>query len=119
MVNGGNVQEQMANGTATIPNVDSIDEFRIITNNFDAEYGHYSGGLVNVITKSGTNRFHGNAFDFLRNTNLDARNYFSPTRGVYHQNQFGGTFGGPIIHNKLFFFADYQGTRQTIGKAQA
>ena len=59
MVNGGNVQEQMANGTAIIPNVDSIDEFRIITNNFDAEYGHYSGGLVNVITKSGTNRFHG------------------------------------------------------------
>jgi hypothetical protein len=117
MVNGGNVVEQMANGTAIIPNVDSIDEFRIITNNFDAEYGHYSGGLVNVITKSGTNRFHGNAFDFLRNTNLDARNFFSPTRGVYHQNQFGGTFGGPIVHNKLFFFGDYQGTRQTIGES--
>jgi Carboxypeptidase regulatory-like domain len=117
MVNGGNVQEQLANGAAIIPNVDSIDEFRIITNNFDAEYGHFSGGLVNVITKSGTNRFHGNAFDFLRNTNLDARNYFSPTRGAYHQNQFGGTFGGPIIRNKLFFFADYQGTRQTIGES--
>jgi hypothetical protein len=117
MVNGGNVQEQMANGTAIIPNVDSIAEFRIITNNFDAEYGHYSGGLVNVITKSGTNQFHGNAFEFLRNTDLDARNYYSPTRGVYHQNQFGGTFGGPILRDKMFFFADYQGTRQSIGES--
>jgi len=117
LVNGGNVMEQMANGTAIIPNVDSIDEFRIITNNFDAEYGHYSGGLVNVITKSGTNQFHGDAFDFLRNTNLDARNYYSPTRGVYHQNQFGGTIGGPFVHDRLFFFADYQGTRQTIGES--
>lgn len=117
LVNGGNVQEQMANGTAIIPNVDSIAEFRIITNNFNAEYGHYSGGLVNVITKSGTNQFHGDAFDFLRNTDLDARNYFAPTRGVYHQNQFGGTLGGPLRKDKLFFFADYQGTRQTIGES--
>ena len=117
MVNGGNVLEQMANGTSIIPNVDSIEEFRIITNNFDAEYGHYSGGLVNVITKSGTNKFHGDAFEFLRNTDLDARNYFSPTRGIYHQNQFGGTFGGALIHDKLFFFSDYQGTRQSIGQS--
>lgn len=117
MVNGGNVQEQMANGTSIIPNVDSIEEFRIITNNFDAEYGHYSGGLVNVITKSGTNQFHGDVFDFLRNTDLDARNYFSPTRGIYHQNQFGGTLGGPFLREKLFFFSDYQGTRQSIGES--
>ena len=115
MVNGGNVQEQLANGTAIIPNVDSIAEFRIITNSFDAEYGHYSGGLINVITKSGTDKFHGNAFDFLRNTDLDARNYYAPQRGVYRQNQFGGTLGGPIVREKLFFFADYQGTRQVIG----
>jgi hypothetical protein len=117
MVNGGNVQEQMANGTAIIPNIDSIAEFRIITNNFDAEYGHYSGGVVNIITKSGTNQFHGDGFEFLRNTDLDARNYYSPTRGVYRQNQFGGTLGGPFIREKLFFFADYQGTRQTVGAA--
>jgi hypothetical protein len=115
LVNGGNVQEQMANGTAIIPNVDSIAEFRIITNNFDAEYGHFSGGVVNVITKSGTNKLHGNAFDFLRNTDLDARNYSALARGVYRQNQFGGTVGGPIRRDKLFFFADYQGTRQLIG----
>lgn len=115
MVNGGNVEEQLANGTTIIPNVDSIAQFRIITSNYDAQYGHYSGGLVNVITKSGTNQIHGDAFEFLRNTDLDARNYYSPSRGVYHQNQFGGTLGGPFIHNKMFFFADYQGTRQSIG----
>lgn len=117
MVNGGNVMEQMANGTAIVPNVDSIAEFRIITNNFDAEYGHYSGGVINVITKSGTNAFHGDAFDFVRNTAFDATQYFSQSRGAYHQNQFGGTFGGPLVHDKLFFFADYQGTRQSIGES--
>jgi hypothetical protein len=115
MINGSDVQELLANGTSIIPNLDSIAEFRIITNNFDAEYGHYSGGIVNVITKSGTNQFHGDAFDFLRNTDLDARNYYSLTRGVYRQNQFGGTVGGPIVRNSAFFFADYQGTRLNIG----
>jgi hypothetical protein len=117
MVNGANVEEGANMGTAVIPNLDSIGEFRILTNNFDAEYGNYSGGQVNVITKSGTNQFHGDLFDFLRNTDLDARNYFSPDRGTYIQNQFGGIVGGPIRKNKLFFFADYQGTRQIIGQS--
>jgi Carboxypeptidase regulatory-like domain len=116
MVNGGNVEEGGNMGTAVIPNLDSIAEFRIITNNFDAQYGNYMGGLVNVVTKSGTNQFHGDVFEFLRNTNLDARNYFSQNRGAFHRNQFGGTIGGPVIHNKLFFFGDYQGTRQVIGE---
>ena len=115
MVNGGSVQEGTYMGTAVIPNLDSIAEFRILTNNFDAEYGNYSGGQINVITKSGTNHVHGNAFDFLRNTDLDGRNYFSPTRGKFIQNQFGGTAGGPILRDKLFFFGDYQGTRQIVG----
>jgi hypothetical protein len=114
-VNGSDVEEDVNSGTAVIPNLDSIAEFRIITSNFDAEYGEYSGGQISVVTKSGTNEFHGNAFDFLRNTDLDARNYFSPTRGAFRQNQFGGTFGGPIRKDKLFFFLDYQGTRQTEG----
>ncbi len=114
-VNGSDVEEDVNAGTAVIPNLDSIDEFRIITSNFDAEYGEFSGGQISVITKSGSNRFHGSAFDFLRNTDLDARNYFSPTRGVFRQNQFGGTLGGPIRHDKVFFFVDYQGTRQTQG----
>jgi hypothetical protein len=114
-VNGSDVEEDVNQGTAVIPNLDSIAEFRIITSNFDAEYGEYSGGQISVVTKSGTNEFHGSAFDFLRNTDLDARNYFSPTRGAFRQNQFGGTVGGPIRRDKLFFFLDYQGTRQTMG----
>jgi hypothetical protein len=114
-LNGSDTEEDVNAGTSIVPNLDAIAEFRIVTSNFDAEYGEFSGGQINVITKSGTNQFHGNAFDFLRNTALDARNYFSPTRGTFNQNQFGGTFGGPIHHDKVFFFVDYQGTRQTQG----
>ena len=115
VLNGSDVEEDVNMGTAIVPNLDSIAEFRILTSNFDAEYGEFSGGQINVVTKSGNNGFHGNAFEFLRNTNLDARNYFSPTRGAFDQNQFGGTVGGPIRKNKVFFFADYQGTRSTQG----
>jgi hypothetical protein len=111
LVNGGDVKELMNGGTAIVPDLDSIAEFRVLTNNFDAEYGNYSGGIINVITKSGGNAFHGSAFEFLRNTDLDARNFFSPERGFFRQNQFGGTAGGPIKKNKLFFFLDFQGTR--------
>ena len=116
MVNGGNVNEGVNQTTAIVPNLDSIEEFRIITNNFDAEYGNYSGGQVNAITKSGTNDFHGELFEFLRNDDLDARNYFSSIREAFKQNQFGGTFGGPIVRKKIFFFVDYQGTRQIQGQ---
>jgi hypothetical protein len=115
VINGSDVEEDVNMGAAIIPNLDSIAEFRILTSNFDAEYGEFSGGQIEVVTKSGTNAFRGDAFEFLRNTDLDARNYFSPTRGEFDQNQFGGTFGGPIRKNKLFFFADYQGTRLTQG----
>ena len=115
MVNGGDVKELMNGGTTVIPNLDSIAEFRIITNNYDAEFGNYSGGVVNVVTRSGSNDLHGSAFEFLRNTDLDARNFFSPERSFYRQNQFGGTLGGPIRKNKLFWFGDYQGTRQSQG----
>lgn len=115
IVNGSDSEEDVNMGTAIIPNLDSIAEFRILTSNFDAEYGEFSGGQVNVVTKSGSNAFHGDLFEFLRNTDLDARNYFSPTRGTFIQNQFGGTVGGPIKRNKIFFFADYQGTRQRQG----
>ncbi len=115
IVNGSDVEEDVNMGAAIVPNLDSIAEFRILTNNFDAEYGEFSGGQVNVVTKSGTNEFHGDAFEFLRNTDLDARNYFSPTRGTFHQNQFGATIGGPIRKNSIFFFADYQGTGSAQG----
>ncbi len=115
IVNGSDVEEDVNMGAAVVPNLDAIAEFRILTNNFDAEYGEFSGGQINVVTKSGTNEFHGNLFEFVRNTDLDARNHFSPMRGAFDQNQFGATFGGPIRKNKIFFFGDYQGTRSTQG----
>jgi hypothetical protein len=114
-VNDADVVERFTMGAAVVPNLDSIAEFRILTGNFDAEYGNYSGGRIAVITKSGSNQFHGSGFEFLRNTVLDSRNFFSPERAVYGQNQFGGLFGGPIVPNKIFFFADYQGTRLRQG----
>ncbi len=124
ILNGVLVQEVGYSGAGAIPNLDSIAEFRILTNNPDAEYGNYAGAQINVVTKSGTNQWHGNVFEFLRNTSLDAKNYFDTGgRGAYHQNEFGGTFGGPIVRDKIFFFADYQGNRviqavpQTIANA--
>jgi Carboxypeptidase regulatory-like domain len=114
-VNGSDVEEDVNGGTAIVPNLDSIAEFRIITSNFDAEYGEFSGGQISVITKSGSNAFHGDVFEFLRNTDLDASNYITGQRGAFRQNQFGGTFGGPIRRDKIFFFTDYQATRQTQG----
>jgi hypothetical protein len=119
ILNGILVQETGFSGAGAIPNLDSIAEFRILTNNFDAEYGNYSGGQINVVTKSGTNDWHGNVFEFFRNTNLDAANFFDQgQRGAYHQNQFGGTFGGPVKRDKIFFFADYQGNRKTVAQTQ-
>jgi hypothetical protein len=115
LVNGGDVSEGRNMGTGLIPNLDSIAEFRLITNSFDAEYGKFSGAVMNAITKSGTNSFHGDAFEFLRNSNMDARNFFDPTKAELKRNQFGYTAGGPAWKNKLFWFTDYQGTRQTQG----
>jgi hypothetical protein len=114
-LNGASVQETIGQQAGIIPNLDSIAEFRILSSNVDAEYGSFTGGIINVVTKSGTNAFHGNVFEFFRNTNLDARNYFSPERATFHQNQYGGTFGGPLRKDKIFFFADYQGQRYIQG----
>jgi hypothetical protein len=115
LVNGSDVKELMNGGTAIIPDLDSIAEFRVLTSNFDPEYGNYAGGIVNAVTKSGANDLHGSAFEFLRNTNLDAKSFFATQRDTYDQNQFGGTLGGPIKKDKAFFFGDYQGTRTTQG----
>jgi outer membrane receptor protein involved in Fe transport len=115
MVDGVDVQEHMNGGTSVVPDLDSIEQFRVLTNNFDPEYGNYNGGMVTVVTKSGSGQFHGSAFEFFRNTSLDARGYFDPARPEFKQNQYGGTIGGPVAHTRLFFFADYQGTRKTQG----
>ena len=102
------------------PSVEDIQEFKMQTNLFGAEQGRSSGATVNVITKSGSNQFHGSVFEFIRNNDLDARNFFNAAgtpQPPYHQNQFGASMGGPLIHNKLFFFTDYEGFRKEQGTA--
>ena len=98
-----------------VPNLDSVAEFRLITNSFDAEYGRFSGAVMNAITKSGTNGLHGAAFEFLRNSDMDARAFFDPAVTVLKRNQFGYAVGGPALKNRLFWFTDYQGTRERRG----
>jgi hypothetical protein len=97
--------------TAPFPNADATQEFRVISNNFDARYGFAPSAVVTVETKSGSNHFHGGAFEFLRNQDLNAKNWFSHVVDPLRRNQFGGSVGGPILKDKLFFFANYQGTR--------
>ena len=114
-VNGGSVEEDFNNAASVVPNLDSIAEFRVLTSNFDAEYGNFSGGQVLVTTKTGNNRLHGSAFEFARNTNFDATNYLGRERGAYDRHQYGGTLGGPALKDRFFFFGDYQGTNMTQG----
>lgn len=110
----------------TLPTVDDTQEFKVQSNNLSAEYGRYSGGAINITTKSGTNSYHGNVFEFIRNSALDANNFFNKAAGKpnpsFQMNQFGGTFGGPLTipglyhgHDRTFFFVDYQGTRRIQG----
>ncbi len=110
-VNGGDANDQFVNLPTVEPTPDSIDEFRVITNTFDAEYGRNSGSVVNVITKSGTNNFHGDVYEYFRNTVLDSKAYFDTTRPQWNQNQYGGTFGGPVKKDRSFFFLSYEGRR--------
>jgi hypothetical protein len=117
-VNGGDANDQFVNLPTVQPSPDSISEFRVLTNTFDAEYGRNSGSVVNVVTKSGTNNFHGNLYEFFRNTVLNSDGYcLAEASGVpceepkSNQNQFGGTFGGPIVKDRTFFFTSYEGRR--------
>ena len=114
-VNGADAQEDVNMGVAIVPVLDSIAELNVVTGNDAPEYGTASGGQIAVVTKTGTNEWHGSGFEFLRNTNLDARNYFSMERAGFHQNQFGTTVGGPVRKDRLFVFGDYQGTRVAEG----
>ena len=117
-VNGGDGNDLFVNLPAVQPSPDSVEEFRVITNSFDAEYGRNSGSVVNVVTKSGTNNFHGDLYEFFRNTVLNAKAFtFTPApKPDFHQNQFGGTFGGPIKKDKTFFFVAYEGRRIVEGR---
>jgi Carboxypeptidase regulatory-like domain len=115
LVNGGDVSEGRNMGAGLIPNLDSVEEFRLITNSFDAEYGKFSGSVMNAITKSGTNSIHGTVFEFLRNDKFDSTRYFDDSVAELRQNQFGYAVGGPLWKNKIFWFTDYQGTRIVRG----
>jgi hypothetical protein len=116
-VNGGDSNDQFANLPAVQPSPDSIEEFRVLSNTFDAEYGRNSGSVINVVTKSGTNNFHGSVYEFFRNDVLNAHGFtLNPTpKAPFKQNQFGGTFGGPIKKDKTFFFGSYEGRRIVQG----
>lgn len=117
-VNGGDANDLFANLPTVQPTPDSIQEFRVLTNTFDAEYGRNSGSVVNVVTKSGTNQMHGDMYEFFRNKVLNANNFcltgaegLPCTKPQFNQNQFGGTLGGPIVKNNSFFFVSYEGRR--------
>jgi hypothetical protein len=118
MVDGIDNNDYFAGAVAQLPSVDSIQEFNVQTSTYDAEYGRYSGSVINLVTKSGTNDWHGSLFEFLRNSVFDARNFFN--KGSFEKpklilNQFGGTFGGPVVRNRTFFFLNYEGFRERAG----
>ena len=119
LVDGVSVTDEAFNNLVLSPSVDDVQEVNINQTSYDAEFGGKSGGVINVITKSGNNSFHGSVFEFVRNDIFDAKNFFvSPAQSKppFKQNQFGGSIGGPIQKDKTFFFADYEGER--IRKSQ-
>ena len=116
LVDGVDNNDFLGNNAVVNPNPDALGEFKILTNNYEAEYGRTAGGIVNQVLKSGTNRFHGSAFEFFRNDALNARNYFLPEVTPFKRNTFGGTFGGPIRKDNTFFFLAYQGVRRHEGQ---
>jgi len=112
-LDGGTNMTGLRNTGNVLPNPDAIQEFRVQTNSYSAEMGRYAGGVVNAITKSGTNQFHGSLFWFYRDTAFNARDWGATADSPLHRNQFGATLGGPIKHDKIFFFGSYSGLRQT------
>lgn len=116
LLDGTNNTDFLGNNIVVSPNPDAVEEFRILTNNYDAQYGRTSGGIVNQITKSGTNQFHGDVFEFARNDALNATDSLLNAKAPYERNLFGATLGGPIKHDKLFFFVAYQGARRNEGQ---
>jgi hypothetical protein len=110
-LDGANNNSNYSSVSNPFPNPDALQEFSIQTSNYSAEYGNATGGVVNVQTKSGTNEFHGSVFEFVRNGRLNARSFFATARDGLKRNQFGGSFGGPIVRNNMFFFTSYQSTR--------
>ncbi|MGA2606201.1 MAG: carboxypeptidase-like regulatory domain-containing protein [Terriglobia bacterium] len=118
LLDGVPIKEVQHEGPAISPTVDAIEEFRVQTSNYDAQLGSEAGGQINLVTKSGTNRFHGSAYDFVRNDKFDARNFFANRLPELRRNQFGGTMGGPIRKDNTFAFGSYEGTRIRKGYTQ-
>ena len=117
LIDGADSRNLSFGGFAVQPSPDAVQEFKIQTNIYDAAFGKTAGSTINLVTKSGTNEFHGSVYDFLRNDALDASNYFNPVKPKLRRNQYGASIGGPIIRSKhMFFFANYEGLRQTQGK---
>ena len=110
-MDGGNHNDSYLNTNLPFPNPDAIQEFNVGTDNLSAQYGIGAGAVVNIVTKSGTNSIHGDAFEFVRNGDLNAKNYFAPTHDTLKRNQYGFAVGGPILKSKLFYFGTYQGTK--------
>ena len=119
LLDGGDHNDSHTNVNLPFPFPDALQEFSVQTNGVSARYGLHSGSVVNVVTKSGTNQFHGSLFEFVRNGNFNARNFFAPTQDTLRRNQFGGTFGGPIKKDKIFIFNGYQGTRERTAPPQS
>src|SRR5215470_1019121 len=115
LIDGVDNNELTAGGIAVLSSIDSLQEFKVLTYNYSAEYGTRAGPTVLLTTKSGTNDFHGSLYEFFRNTSLDARSFFAPTRGKFNLNQFGGSIGGPIRKGKTFFFLDGEQKYQRQG----
>ena len=116
LIDGSDNNDFLGNNMVVDPNPDAVDEFKIITNNYEAEYGRTSGGIVNQVIKSGTNQIHGDVFEYFRNTALDASDYFLQQVPIFRYNLFGATIGFPIIKDKMFLFASYQGARRGEGQ---
>jgi hypothetical protein len=116
LLDGGNNNDLLSNGNVLDPNPDAIAEFRLLTSDYTAEYGRNGGGIISIVTKSGTNQFHGGVFEYIRNRDFDANDYFNNRLGLprldLKRNQFGATLGGPVRKDKAFFFLAYQGQRQ-------
>ena len=115
-LDGGSNMTGIRNYGNPLPNPDALEEFRVETSNFSAQYGRMSSAVVTAVTRSGANQFHGSLFEFVRNTDLNATPWNASLNAPYHRNQFGGTAGGPVKHDKAFFFFSYAGLRQTVGQ---
>jgi outer membrane receptor protein involved in Fe transport len=119
MLDSGDNNDVLGGTAAIVPNPDALEEFTVQTSNFSAEYGRNMGAVINAVTKSGTNQFRGSAYDFIRNDAMDEKNYFALEKGMLRRSQYGGTLGGPIMSDRMFFFGAFEGLRLRQGESRS